>query len=119
MPNEPSVLIWILVTLVVALIFLFVAAVYKLWGINRELQKLTKSIDKLDGRVAEQERQLAEVKAALDQGGGGDMFAPFLAAFQQVKSKGWMAALTVLGSHLFRSYLSKRRQKSLPVRKDP
>ncbi len=119
MPNEPSVLIWFLVAFVVVLLVALVMTAYKLWGITRELQKLTKSIDKLDGRVAEQERQLAEVKVALDQGGGDDTFAPFLAAFQQVKSKGWMAALTVLGSRLFRSYLTKKRQKSLPVRKDP
>ncbi len=118
MPNEPTGLILFLVAVVVILLSLFVAAVYKLWGISRELRKLTGTLERLEGRVAEQERQLAEVKAALDRR-GGDVFSPFVEAFQMVKSKGWMTALTMIGSHLFRSYLGKRRQKSLPERKDP
>ncbi len=118
MPNEPTLLIWILVVFVLVLFTALVWTAYKLRTISQDLQRLTKTLDKVESRVAEQERQLAEVRAALDRR-GNDMFSPFLEAFQQVKSKGWMAALTVLGSHLFRSYLSKRRQKSLPVRKDP
>lgn len=111
---EPTALIWTLVAIIVFLLFAFSWAVYGLLSIKAELGKVNRSLDKLEGRVAEQERQLAEVRSALVGRGGGDMFEPLLQAFQTFKSKGLVGALTLLGSHVFRSYLGRKRQKALP-----
>jgi hypothetical protein len=112
--DQAAVLIWILVAIVAVLLFAFTWAVFSLVSIKAELGKVNKSLDKLDARIAEQERQIAEVRAAVSRSGGGDMFEPFLQAIQSFKSKGLVGALTLLGSHLFRSYLGRRRQKALP-----
>ena len=117
MPSEPTALIWTLVVFFVAALAAFFVTAYKLWTVSRDLRALTLTLDRLEARVAEQERQVTELRSALVVR-GGDVFAPFVEVFQQVRSKGWAAALTLLGSHLFRSYLGKRRQKSLPVQKD-
>ncbi len=112
--DQVAGLVWTLVAVIAVLLFAVLAAVYKLWSVSKELAKLNKTLERLEGRVAEQERQLAEVRAALDTRGGGDAFGPFIEAFKAIKSKGWSGALTLLGTHLFRSYLGKRRQRSLP-----
>ena len=118
MPNEPTALIWTLVAFFIAALAAFFFTAYKLWTVSRDLRALAKTLDRLETRIAEQERQVLELRSALDRR-GNDMFAPFVEVFQQVRSKGWAAALTLLGSHLFRSYLGKRRQKSLPAQKEP
>lgn len=118
MPSEPTALIWILVAFFVAALAAFFMTAYKLFTVSRDLRALTKTLDRLEARVAEQERQVTELRTALDQR-GGDAFGPFVEIFQQVRSKGWGAALSLLSSHLIRSYLGKRRQKSLPAQKGP
>jgi hypothetical protein len=112
--DQAATLIWILVAIIVVFLFALLAAVYKLFSLSRELQKVGKTLDALEGRLSEQERQLAAVRSALDQRGTGDMFEPLLQAFQSFKTKGWMGALTLLGSYVFRSYLGRRKQKALP-----
>jgi hypothetical protein len=116
--NEAATLIWILVGIVVVLLLLFSWAVFSLVKVRMELGKLNKTLEGLEGRLGEQERRLAEVQASLDKK-GGDAFLPFVEAFQSFKTKGWLPALALLGGHLFRSYLGKRRQKALPPKNDP
>jgi hypothetical protein len=117
MPNEPTALIWFLVVFFIAALAAFFITAYKLWTVSRDLKALTRTLDRLEARIAEQERQVSELRSALDRR-GTDVFAPFVEVFQQIRSKGWTAALSLLGSHLFRSYLGKRRQKSLPAKED-
>lgn len=111
---EPTGLIWTLVAIIIVFLFVIAMAAFKLFSVSRELQKVHKALDKLEGRLAEQERQLAEVRSVLVDRGGGDFFEPFVQAIQSFKTKGWVGALTLLGSQLFRSYLGRKRQKALP-----
>lgn len=111
--DEVAGLVWTMVAVIAVLMFAVLFAVSKLWSVSRELSKLNKTLERLETRVSEQERQLAEVKAAVSQR-GGDMFAPLLEVFESVKSKSWSKAITLLGSFVFRSYLGRRQQKSLP-----
>jgi len=113
--DQVAVLVWIMIAVIAVLLFAVLAAVTKLWSVNRELQKITKSLDRLEGRISEQERQLAEVRASLDRK-GGDLFEPIMQAVHAFKTKGWAGALALLGGTLFRSYLGRRRQKALPTR---
>jgi hypothetical protein len=115
--SEPTILIWTLVALVVVLMLGGVFAVYSLVKVRIELGRLHKTLERLEARVGDQERRLAELRASMEDR-GGDLFAPFVEVLKRFKSGGWVSALTVLGSHVFRSYLGKRRQKSLPARDD-
>ena len=112
--DQVAGLVWTMVAVVALLFAALTVSVVKLFGVNRELRKLNRTLQGLEARIGEQERQLAQVRAALDDRGGGDLFAPLVEAFKVFKSKGWAPALTLLGSHLFRSYLGRRRQKPLP-----
>jgi hypothetical protein len=114
--GEPTFLLWTLIGIVFVLLLLLVFAASKLWSLARELQKLNQTLTKLDARLSEQERQLAEVRAALASRGSDGLLEPFVEAFKVFRSKGWLSALTMLGSHVFRSYLGKRRQRALPTK---
>lgn len=114
--NQPSALIWTLVACVGLMLFALFLTAYKLRTVSSELRDLTKSLDRLDARLSEQERRLAEVRSSLSEQ-GDDAFAPFVAVFQRLKSKGWLAAMSLIGSHLFRSYLGRRRS-ALPSKRD-
>lgn len=114
MPNEPTFLIWTLVFIIAVLLVVIVLVSVSLGQIKREFRSLNRTLDKLEARVGEQERQMAQVRSALERRGGGDLFAPIVEAVRALRSRGALSALTLIGSHLFRSYLGRRRQKSLP-----
>jgi hypothetical protein len=117
--GEPTSLIWTLIGIVFVLLLVLAFAASKLWSLSRELQKLNQTLTKLDSRLTEQERQLAEVRAALASRGGDGLLEPFVEAFKMFRSKGWVSAVAMLGSHVFRSYLAKRRQRALPAKDSP
>lgn len=117
--SEPTALIWILIGTILVLLLVLLVVASKLISISRELKKLNGTLSGLEARVAEQEKRLEEVRSSLDQRGGGDMLTPFVEVFNSIRSKGWVAGLTLLGGHLFRSYLGKRRQRALPAKNDP
>ena len=118
MSNEPTFLIWTLVVLCAGLMLLLVLVTSSLGQIKREFRGLNKALDRLEARVGEQERQMAQVRSALESRGGGDLFAPLMDILRAVRSRGALSALTLIGSYLFRSYLGRRRQKSLPEDRD-
>ena len=117
--GEPTILLWTLIGIVFVLLMLLAFAASKLWSLARELQRLNQTLTKLDARLSEQERQLAEVRAALVNRGSDGLLEPFVEAFKVFRSKGWMSAVAMLGSHVFRSYLGKRRQRALPAKDSP
>ncbi len=99
--------------LIVVLLVVIAAFVARLGQLRKELAKTAKALEKLDARLGEQERQLIEIKGALDKA-GTDPIAGFIKAFRKWRTKGLVPALTLLGTQLFRAYLRQRRQKALP-----
>ena len=99
--------------MIVVLLVVIAAVVAQLMALRKELAKTAKALEKLDARLGEQERQLNELRRSLDQT-GTDPITGFIKAFRKWRTKGLVPALTLLGTQLFRAYLSKRRRKALP-----
>ena len=99
--------------MVVILAFLLVSIYSHLKNLRRELGKFVSTLDKLETRLNEQERQLAEIKRAVSEQ-KDDPITAILTAVKNWRSKGLIPALSLLGTQLFRAYLGKKRRKSLP-----
>ena len=111
--EQPTFLMWTMAGVTVVLLIVVAVFAANLNLLKKELSKTAKALDKLDARLGDQERQLGEIRAALDQT-GPDPIAGFVRAFKKWRTKGLVPALTLLGTQLFRAYLRKRRLKALP-----
>ena len=111
--EQPTFLMWTMAGVIVVLLVVVAVFAANLNLLKKELSKTAKALDKLDARLGDQERQLGEIRAALDQT-GTDPIAGFIKAFRKWRTKGLVPALTLLGTQLFRAYLGKRRRKALP-----
>lgn len=88
----------------------------KMRDLRRDLKDMNRSLDRLERRIDHQEAQLDEIRSALAESRGGGL-EPIIDSWNALRSKGLVSALTLLGTHMFRTYLGKRRRKALPVGK--
>lgn len=111
--TDSPIVIWSLVITIGALLALLFVTSVRLRDLKRELRNLARSLDRLDERLNDQERRLAKVQSALESR-GSDLFTPVWNAVRKLRTKGWLPVLSLVSTHLFKAYLDKRRQRSLP-----
>lgn len=116
--DQFSGLVWMMFGVIAFLMVTLFVVSLKLRAIQRDLKQLDKSLDTLGRRLDQQQARLDEIRSALDQG-RGDAFGPILDIYKNLRTKGLVPALTLLGSFLFRTYLSKKRTKALPKISEP
>jgi len=110
-----TILIFLVIFLGAILILSLIAMFQMVRKMKDMVGTLEKSVTQLNARVSAQEAQLSEIRASL-QKPSADSLLQVIEAFANVRNKGWMGAVTVLGSRLFRSYFQNRRAKALPVK---
>lgn len=104
---------WLLMSIIMVLTTLLIVITISLRNLRRDLGKFTKSIEKLETRLSDQEQQLAEIKTVLSQK-RDDPITTAIEAIKNWRTKGLIPALSLLGTQLFRAYLVRKRRKSLP-----
>ncbi|HXH60071.1 MAG TPA: hypothetical protein VNI20_01795 [Fimbriimonadaceae bacterium] len=115
MSGAPFV-IWFLVALVFVVLAAFFVTSLRLRDLRREIKGLSKGLDTLNSRLDDQERRLEQVQASLNNA-PDDTFKAIFDAVKKARGKGWLPVLSFVATRIFRAYLTKRRQRSLP-RKD-
>ncbi len=86
-------------------------------GMRKQVESLQGKLDKIDGRLQQQEKEIAGLRAELDDR-PSDLMKGVVSAIKDFKAKGLVPALTVLGTTLFKAYLKKRKQRALPPAED-
>ena len=114
--ESASWVIGVLIGLAVLLLVLAIVAVNSLLATRRELGRINKKLEKLTGRVAEQQKAIDTISAQLAEK-SRDPIGAILDTVKRWKEKGLIPALALLGLKLFRAYLGKRR-KALPTSED-
>jgi hypothetical protein len=94
--------------------FLLLAAVV---GLKKSLQRIEKQSAALEKKISEQEKQIAGLRAALDESSSADPLVDVVELFSDWKQKGPAKTLTAVAVKLFGSYLKRRKTKSLPAPK--
>lgn len=113
MEGVPPFVMWTLIAIIMVLLGLLTVIAVSLRNLRRELVKFSSALDKLETRLTDQERQLAEIRKAVSER-KDDPITAVINAVKKWRTKGLIPALSLLGTQLFRAYLGKKRRKSLP-----
>lgn len=107
--------------LLVALLVVICGGVYVLIlilkgvsDLNKEVKATAGRIEKLEARVASQERALAEIRTTLSEEKHG-LVNEGMALVDQFRKKGLVSGLVALGSVLYKAYFRKKRATALPA----
>ncbi len=114
--DEATSLVWAMVAIIGILLATLFTVSLKLRAVQRDLKQLGKSLDSLENRLVQQEARLSDIRASMLQGQTSGL-EQVIDALRSLRTKGLIPALSMLGMHLFRTYLSKRRQRALPIGK--